>query len=117
MRNNSVTIIDKVTMAGTAVTTSTVVPLLNVYCYALQYIAAGSAAAGSVQIYGSCDEGLDEHGTGVSNWFTIDSATTISVIGSVLVNKDGVGYRWLKVTYTANSGTGTMTVKINTKGN
>ena len=116
MRFNNVTLLNATTMGGTTVVYSSTIPLWNVYAFAFQYTTTGSSAAGSLQLQGSCDEGLDELGTGVTNWANIDSAIAISSISTTIVNKDAQAYKWLRVKYTPNSGTGTLTVTLNTKG-
>lgn len=116
MRFNNTTLFDATTMGGTTVVYSPTIPLWNVYSFAFQYTRAGSAAAGSLQLQASCDQGLDELGTGVTNWADIDSAITLSTIGTTIVNKDATAYKWIRMKYTPNSGTGTLTVTLNTKG-
>lgn len=117
MRVNNDILFDKTTMGGTTKVVSKIINLSHIYTYALQYIAAGSSAAGSLQVYGSCDQGINEQGDGVTNWAAIDSAVTISTIGTVIINKDAVGWKWFKAEYTPASGTGTFTLQINCKGN
>lgn len=117
MKTNTVTILNATTMAGTTKVISSIVPLSNIYCMAYQYISAGTTGAGSLQFYVSLDEGLNEQGDGVVNWAVLDSAITIpGTIGTTVVNKDGIAYRWLKAEYTPNNGTGTLTVKVSVKG-
>jgi hypothetical protein len=115
MRSKSTVILDATTLAGTTPVTSLIMPLDAVYSYALQAITKGTVFAGSYQLFGSCQLG-DYEANGVTDWAPIDSAITISAAGSVITNKDGVGYRWFKVVFTPNSGTGTLTLVLNTKG-
>ena len=117
MKNNSKILFDKTTMGGTTKVVSPFINLENVYCFAFQHVAAGTTAAGSLQLFGSCDQELTEQGDGVVNWASIDTAITISTLGTALVNKDGVGYRWIKFEYTPSNGTGTFSLILNTKGN
>lgn len=116
MRTNNKIILDGTTMGGTTAVDSSIISLESVYCYSIQIVAAGATASGSVQMKVSNDQGVDELGTGVTHWALLDSATSVSALGTTMVNKDGVGYRWLKVTYTPASGSGTLTLTINTKG-
>ncbi len=117
MRVNNDILFDKTTMGGTTKVISKVISLEHIYTYALQWVTAGSAAAGSFQVYGSCDMGINAQGDGVTNWAAINSAVTLSTIGTAIINQDAVGWKWLKVEYTPASGTGTLTLMINTKGN
>lgn len=116
MKSNSKVILSSHSLAGTTAVTSTIVPLINVYAFALQAVVTGSVFAGAYQMYISCDEGLDESGTGVTNWATLDSAVTISAATTTIVNKPDIAYRWLKVVFTPNNGTGTLTLTVSTKG-
>jgi hypothetical protein len=117
MRVNNDILFDKTTMGGTTKVTSKTISLEHIYTYAFQWVSAGSVASGSLQIQGSCDAGINGQGDGVANWANINSAITISTIGTAIVNADGVGYKWLRAEYTPASGNGTLTVTINTKGN
>lgn len=117
MRVNNEILFDKTTMGGTTKVTSKVINLSHIYTYALQYVAAGSVASGSLQVQGSCDMGINEQGDGVTNWANIDSAVSISTLGTAIINKDAVGWKWLRVEYTPASGNGTFTLIVNCKGN
>lgn len=116
MKTNVKVLFNKTTMGGTTKVISPFINIWNVYTYAFQHVAAGTTASGSLQLFASCDNGLDESGTGVSNWTAIDSAIAISTLGTGLVNKDGVGYKWIKFEYTPASGNGTFTLTLSTKG-
>lgn len=61
--------------------------------------------------------GPDQGNPGIVNWTDVTgSSTAVSGAGTVLWNFEGAYYKWLRVNYTAASGTGTMTIRINTKG-
>lgn len=115
MRTKSQIILNKTTLAGTTPVTSTIIPMDAVYSYCLQSIAAGASIAGSFQMFASCQQG-DYEGDGVTDWAPIDTATTLTTAGSLLINKDGVAYRWFKVVFTPANGTGTLTLVLSTKG-
>lgn len=117
MRVTNDLLFDKTTMSGTTKVTSKIIALAHIYTYALQYIAAGTTASGSMQVQGSCDMGINEQGDGVTNWANIDSAVSISSLGTVIINKDAVGWKWLRVEYTPASGNGTFSLIVNCKGN
>lgn len=117
MRTLTEVLFDKITMSGAVVSTSSVISLEHIYTFALQYTTFGTTGAGTIQMQVSCDPGTNGQGQGVTNWANLDTATTVpGTIGSGIINKDGIGYKWLRVIYTANSGTGTILVTVNTKG-
>lgn len=107
---------DGTTLSGTTLVTSKIINLFNIYTYAIQYIATGSVFAGTLQIYGSCDEGIGTDGTGVTNWAPVGSAITISAATNTIVNQDAVGWKWFKIEFTPNNGTGALTILGNFKG-
>lgn len=117
MKVNNDLLFDKTTMAGTTAVTSETISLENIYTYAYQYTAAGTTASGTIQIQGSCDPGINAQGLGVTNWANIDAAVTVSALGTIIVNKDAVGWKWFRMVYTPASGNGTLTVYLNCKGN
>lgn len=115
---------NKVIMNAVDVSTSVNGPaywLKLVYGFAIQAEFSG-APVGTVSLQGSCDAGDNtpedpETGSGVVNWTTIkDSPQSVSGAGPVLWNYNGVFYKWVRLVYTATSGTGTVTVTMNTKG-
>lgn len=94
----------------------------QVYGIAIQAEFAGSPV-GSVELQGSCDRGTylmpgqPPSEAGVVNWTTIkDSPQAVTGAGPVVWNYNGVFYKWIRLHYTATSGTGTVTVTVNTKG-
>lgn len=90
----------------------------QVYGVALQAIFTGSPI-GTIVLQGSCDSANNDpnNGAAVVNWTAITgSSTAISGAGTVLWNNNGVFYKWIRAVYTATSGTGTLTLNINTKG-
>lgn len=117
MRVNNYVLFNAATMGGTTAVTSQIISLEHNYTYAYQYTAAGTTASGSIQVQGSCDMGNNAQGDGVTNWANIDAAVSVSALGTIIVNKDAVGWKWFRMIYTPASGAGTLTVVINTKGN
>lgn len=101
--------------------TSSAYWLKEVYGVAIQAVFTGSPV-GVISLEGSCDAGSQLPnepilGTGVNNWTTIaDSPQNVTGAGSVTYNFTGVFYKWIRVVYTATSGTGNMTVTVNSKG-
>lgn len=78
---------------------------------------------GTLDLQGSNDFGTvkpagpDQGNPGVVNWTDIaNSSAAVSGAGTVTWNFNGVFYKWIRVNYIAVSGTGTMTIRVNTKG-
>lgn len=88
--------------------------------YSIQVVITGTAA-GVLKLQGSDDPVPDSdfrvRTYPVVNWTDIDdSSEPVTGAGTVVYNVRGVFYNWVRVVYTAASGTGTMTIRINTKG-
>lgn len=93
-------------------------PILNcgdVYCISIVSTFAGGTPSGVLKFQGSNDMGDKEDGTGVVNWADIGTPRTLSAAGTFADNLDAIGYKFIRVVYTAG-GTGTMTVWFNGKG-
>lgn len=94
----------------------------QVYGVAFQAVFSGSPT-GTVHLEGSNDRGLPlmpgqpPSDQGVVTWNEIlNSNTAVTGAGPVTWNYNGVFYRWIRLVYVAISGTGTVTVTVNTKG-
>lgn len=81
------------------------------------------APVGTLKLQGSNDFGTiqpagpDNGGAGVVNWTDIaDSSGPVTGAGTFSWNYNGVFYKWIRVVYTFTSGTGTINIRINTKG-
>jgi len=92
------------------------------YGISIQAVISGTAA-GTLKLQGSNDFGNPSeaagpvHGQNVVNWSDIaDSSAPVTGTGTVTWNFQGVFYKWIRVVYTATSGTGTMNIRANTKG-
>lgn len=86
--------------------------------FAFQAYITGSAA-GTVALQASCDPGLTDQQAAPTNWTTIaNSSLSISSAANVLENYGQAesNFNWIRVVYTASSGTGTIQGRINTKG-
>ena len=116
MRTNTKTLLSNTTLAGTTPVFSEPIDLENVYCLALHTIAVGASVAGSLQIQGSNQQGRDEQGGEITSWANIGTATTLTTAGSLMLEKDAVGFKWFRVSFTPNNGTGTLSVILSTKG-
>lgn len=103
--HNSVeTVVNAESMAGNI--TSSVVNINNVRSYAIQAVWSGSSPAGSFVVQGSLD----------NTTFTDISTSSVSGnSGSILLNVELPAYGYVRCVYTRTSGSGTLTVKMNTK--
>lgn len=101
--------------------TSDPVPLEYQYGISIQAVITGTAA-GTLNLQGSNDfgnvpPGGPDRGQGVTNWTDIaGSSAPVTGAGTVTWNFQGVYYKWIRMVYTASSGTGTMSARANTKG-
>jgi len=74
--------------------------------FSIQPIATGSSILGSIQLLASTDN---------INFGTYGSAITLPAGNLIPVNYPDQGMGWVKVQFTAASGTGSLTVNISTK--
>lgn len=101
--------------------TSSPEQLTNMIGFAIQAVITGTPV-GIIKLQGSCDAGTvgansPPIGTGVTNWNDIaDSSQAVSAAGIIDWNYNGAFFKWVRVVYTSTSGTGNITVTINTKG-
>lgn len=90
--------------------------------YSIQLVFTGSPV-GTFKLQGSDDPGSPNAGegaqaNGVTNWTDIAaSSQAIAAAGNILWDVANCGYNFVRVAYTATSGTGTVTsARINVKG-
>lgn len=91
--------------------------------YSIQIFFTGSPN-GSFRLQMSNDDGNpqasreEDRDYGIVNWTDIsDSAFTVSAAGDIAWDVQNAGYRWVRVVYTAVSGSGTITsARFNVKG-
>lgn len=88
----------------------------QIYGFAVECVATGGSAAGTVQVQGS----LASAGIGltISTWSNIGTPIAISAAGNQIVNFDAQYYKWARVTFTATSGGAgdALTVRVGIKG-
>lgn len=94
--------------------TSNACDLNSMFGYAVQAIVSGSPV-GILYIQASCDSASFSFNSEIVNW-SIVSQVSISDNGKFMINCDAAFYRWVRVMYVKTSGTGSLTVNINTKG-
>ena len=85
--------------------------------YSIQGIITGSPV-GTIKLQGSNDPvPADLSGATVANWTDIvDSAQSVTGAGSVMWNYNGSFYKWVRVVYTASTGSGSITLNLMGKG-
>jgi hypothetical protein len=88
----------------------------------IQVVITGTPS-GTLNLQGSNDFGTikpagpDQGNPGVVNWTDIaNSSSPVTGAGTASWNFNGVFYKWIRLNYVSVSGTGNMTVRINTKG-
>lgn len=88
-----------------------------------QFVVTGTPV-GTLKLQVSCDEGavnsqsIVNQTARVTNWTDLAGASVaVSAAGTYVLNIVDPGYHWVRVVYTASSGTGSLTsARINTKG-
>lgn len=91
------------------------------YGVSIQVVITGNPI-GTLSLQGSNDYGtrnpnLPDIGQGVVNWTDIDrSAIAVTGSGTAAWNFQGSFYKWVRMIYTATSGSGTLTARANSKG-
>lgn len=101
--------------------TSNAISLESIYGFAMQAVFTGTPT-GTLKLQASCDPGSNPInasaiGSGITNWTDVaNSSTAISAAGTVLYNIDAAYYKWVRIVYTASSGTSTLNVRFNGKG-
>jgi hypothetical protein len=101
--------------------TSAAVNLNYRYGISIQAVITGTAA-GTLKLQGSDDFGsrnpIEPAGSNqVVNWSDIaNSSAPVTGAGTASWNFQGSFYKWIRLVYTASSGTGTINVRANSKG-
>lgn len=118
MRPNNKIIWDAVDASVTQ--TSSAFQLNQVYGWSAQFVFTGSPV-GSFKAQVSDDPGslapYDNPGSSVTHWSDLqDSTIAVSGSGTPGINYNGTFYNWIRFVYTASSGTGTLSARLNSKG-
>ena len=81
------------------------------------------APVGVIKVQASCDVGSPnssseaQQSANVSNWSDTGLSVAVSAAGTFFINIVDPGYYWIRVVYTATSGTGTISsARLNVKG-
>lgn len=107
--------------AGTASFSSEPIYIGDIYGFSVQFSCPATGSPnGSFTLQYSDDIERNQDGTPgslVANWVNIPNVTAITASGSAVLDiREAVCYaRWLRVVYTASSGSITATVKVNMK--
>lgn len=86
--------------------TGTTIDISMIEHVAHQIIWSGTSPVGTITIQGSLDS---------SNFSTISTTAVAANTGSVLTNIPSVGYPYIRATYTATSGVGTLNITVSGK--
>lgn len=96
--------------------------LAHVFGFSIQVTITGTAT-GTLTLEGSSDPVPDANFPGTPVWtpthwtLIADSSEPVTGAGSVMYDFNQTpGFNWVRVVYTSASGTGTMTIRLNTKG-
>lgn len=125
MKSNTIqfTFTPNATMTGTATIVSNPIPLDQIYGFAIQAFWTGSPT-GTLKLQASSDSPGRETQTSsggpdaVTNWsdVTNSSYSITGSAGNYMWNFNGAFYRYVRISYTNISGTGTMAAEISAKG-
>ena len=96
------------------------VNLYQVFMYAIQAVLTG-APVGSIKLQVSCDPNQPSPGSTTqpmpTNWTDVAaSVTAISGATSTIWEDQAAPYAWVRIVYTASSGSGNASARINTRG-
>lgn len=98
--------------------TSAAFSVNQVFGYSAQFVFTGSPV-GTLKIQYSDDPGSLAPGDAmnVTNWTDVDnSSESVTMSGTAGYNVYDVGYNWIRFVYTASSGSGTISGRVNMKG-
>lgn len=125
MKNNTITLVisGSGAMTGTNTITSDPIPVEQLWAYAIQAVWTGTPN-GTLKLQASCDapdKAVQASNGGpytVTNWTDISgsSNSVTGSAGSFMWNVSDVGYRFVRLSYTNSSSSGTLTAKASLKG-
>ncbi len=122
MKANTLTILAGSSMTGTATINSAAIPVDQLWGFAIQAEWTGTPT-GTIKLQASCDApiGTNQTSSGtstVTNWTDItDSSYSITgSAGNYMWNVQAAGYRFVRLTYTNASSTGSLSATMSTKG-
>ena len=122
MLGNVVPVVSAQTMSSTNTFSSNPIPLDQVFGIAIQAVWTGTPN-GTVKLQASCDPPSQAQIAGpsystVTNWTDVanSSYSITGSAGNYMWNVADANYRWIRLTYTNTSGTGSMTAYACVKG-
>ncbi len=119
MKSNVISLVSAGAMTGATTINSSAIPLEQIYGYAIQAVWTGTPN-GTIKLQASCDVPAQTPTTaGVpTNWTDIaDTSTSIAgTSGNQLWNVNGCFYRYVRLTYTNTSSTGSLSALMSVKG-
>lgn len=119
MKFDPVQILTNGNMTGTATINSEIIDCNQVWAYSIQAVYSGTPS-GTIKLQASADIvnlGADGSQPTISNWTDLSGTVALSgTAGSSMFTNANFGYRWVRLSYTNSSGTGTLNAVINAKG-
>lgn len=104
--------IDAESMGADITGPTTTISYQDQVCYQVSWLGASGSAIGTIAVQGSVDN-VTFHDITFTPALTQPNADD----GGYLINMALVPFTYIRVKYTRSSGTGTLTVKMSTKGN
>lgn len=102
-------------LSQATLTSTAVADCTNMLGFSIQNVTTGNAV-GTISVQGSNDPEPNTSFTNrIVNWTTIVT-TPVTAPGNVLINVTDCFYRWVRLTYTRTSGTGTLNAILMGKG-
>lgn len=123
MKSNTIVLLTNAAMTGTSTVVSAPIPLDQIFGYAVQAVWTGTPN-GTLILQASCDVPATQPQTSnggpysITNWTPIDGASTTIAgsSGNFMFNVDGAYYRWVQLSYTNTSSTGSLSALMFVKG-
>lgn len=116
MRRSNFAIFSSDDMSGAL--TSEPVSLFSIYGFSIQLVYTGSPD-GEMKLQGSNDASFESQAyINPTNWTDLSgTAIAIAAAGSYIYNYSLVPFNWVRVVWTPSSGSGSLSGRINIKGN
>lgn len=124
MKNNTIvlTISSSGAMASTNTITSNAIPVDQLWGFAIQAVWTGTPT-GTIKLQASSDSPVGDNAIAdpsstITNWSDISNSSysITGAAGNYMWNFSGCGFRFVRVSYTNASGSGTLTAKLSAKG-
>lgn len=121
MKSNVVNLLTNATMTGTATVNSAAISTDQLWGVAIQAFWTGTSVTGTLKLQASCDSPMGQNvseGTFVpTNWTDItSSSSSVSGPGNFMWNVSEIAYRYIRLTYTNATNTGSLSANACLKG-